>query len=161
MVALSAIVEALYQNPNCRMSVVHRMLEFAVRGEHRRAPAQHGRDPRRWPEVQRRPERDDMFRRAGQAMKPRQGHRARRRRRRADESISTACPTMPAGFDLEALLAQTATDDLSLPLDAEQDAPVDEAVQQAAVAAVERAAVARACSSPSPSSSRWRRCGWR
>src|SRR5690606_30950543 len=26
-----AIVEALYQNPNCRMSVIHRVLELAVR----------------------------------------------------------------------------------------------------------------------------------
>ncbi len=137
-----AIVEALYQNPNCRMSVVHRMLEFAVRenidvrlpnmDEIRAALAESSAEP----------ERDDMFRQATAGLQ--QSHAKAIEHVVAAGAADTVdldslSDDVPAGFDLEALLAQTATDDLSLPLDAEQDAPVDEAVQQAAVAAVERA----------------------
>lgn len=117
--AAPKIVEALYHNPKCRMSTVHRVLELAVRegvelrlpnlDEIRQALAEEDGAPD--------PERDDVFRAAAEQAAAREGAKA--------EALATAGATDDVDLDaapeteeddLEALLASDG--DLDLPLEA-------------------------------------------
>jgi len=127
--ACPAIVESLYQNPNCRMSVIHRVLELAVRenidvrlpnmDEIRQAllegsPAE--------------PEGDAVFKDAA-------GAAVQEQHSRVVEKVKSAAATEALDFDaaideglsradLESLFDHAATDELSLPVEDEgEDAP--------------------------------------
>jgi hypothetical protein len=130
-----AIVEALYQNPNCRMSVAQRMLELAVReGLDLKLPnieeIRQALDLEK-PEVPAaEPERDEVFRDVSD--RARQTHEnvvERLRTARVDEAIDPDGPMVLDDLDdlagLDALLSSDAKDDMSLPLEDEQDAEAD------------------------------------
>jgi hypothetical protein len=146
-----AIVEALYQNPNCRMSVVHRMLELAVReGVEVRLPNMDEIRQALQEGAPADPTRDDVFKQAtGSEVK--QHHELtieRLKQAGADEEVDldTVPETGIESFDLDKLLAQTATDDLSLPLDTcgeDSNPAAAEAAQLTAEAAVEEASGGR------------------
>jgi hypothetical protein len=137
-----AIVESLYQNPNCRMSVIHRMLELAVRenvdvrlpnmDEIRQALLE-GSDAD--------PSRDDVFRQVtGSAVQHHHDKAIERlQRAAADEELDldSVIDDGNTELDLDKLLSQSANDDLSLPFDAEAVEAIPEAdrVQAAAAAA--------------------------
>lgn len=133
--AFPAIVEALYQNPNCRMSVAQRMIELAIR---------QGVDLK-LPNIEEikialgdgaaatQPAEDAAFKKA-------LGHEVMAQHDRyvatleqagvgedvAPEEIREA-PSRFEGLDLDALLGTGATDDLSLPMDGnEVEAPAVE-----------------------------------
>lgn len=119
------IVESLYQNPNCRMSVIHRVLELAVREN----------IPVRLPNMDEirqallddsvvEPERDDVFKQAAGA--------AVENHAKVIEKVMTAGASDELDLehlredvgellDFDKLFAVTASDDLSLPFD--EDAP--------------------------------------
>lgn len=114
------IVEELYQNPACRMSVVHRMLELAVREnvdvrlpnmEEIRLALLEGAAPE--------PDRDDVFK-AATGSGVAQAHARvveRVKSSTADEELALDRAAEDAsGPDLRALLSQAANDDLSLDL---------------------------------------------
>ena len=137
-----AIVEALYQNPNCRMSVVHRMLELAVRegvevklpnmDEIRQALLEGGSAD---------PERDEVFKHAAGTEAHKHNEKAIERLKQAgaDEVVDfdNLLDIASGELDIESLLAQVAADDLSLPLDGfDADDPVAAEAAQAAVSAV-------------------------
>ena len=140
-----AIVEALYQNPNCRMSVVHRMLELAVRegvdvrlpnmDEIRQALLEGGGAE---------PERDDVFKQATGSEVAQHHEQTIERLKQAaatDELDLDAVPETNVGqLDLDGMLAASAVDDLSLPLDAvgEDNPAAAVAAQLAAAAAVQQ-----------------------
>jgi hypothetical protein len=137
-----AIVEALYQNPNCRMSVVHRMLELAVRenielhlpnmDEIRAALGESVADP----------ERDDVFRKATSAAVADNHARVVEKFQSAASDdmldLDTVVGEAPGEIDLEGLFGATATDALSLPFD-ENDEGATDGVQAAAAAAADEA----------------------
>ena len=126
-----AIVESLYENPNCRMSVVHRMLELAVRegvelnlpnmeeiklalGEED-APAD--------------PERDSLFRTAAGgdvAQSHAQMVERMQQAGAADEiDLEARGDDGASEVDFEGALDQENPDELSLPLEASEDASED------------------------------------
>ncbi|HWB74420.1 MAG TPA: hypothetical protein VG755_05685 [Nannocystaceae bacterium] len=145
-----AIVEALYQNPNCRMSVVHRMLELAVRegvdvrlpnmDEIRQALLEGGGAD---------PERDEVFKQATGSDVAQHHEQTIERLKQAgatDDVDLDSVPEIGLGqLDLDAMLAASAADDLSLPLDAvgEDDPAAADAAQSAAVQAVQSASDGR------------------
>jgi hypothetical protein len=122
--AFPAIVEALYQNPQCRMSVVHRMLELAVRegvevglpnmDEIKHALAEG------WSAE---PARDDVFKEAVRHEVADTHARVidTMRSAGADAELDLDGVREETGgeLDLDRLLAADASDDLSLPLAAE------------------------------------------
>ncbi|MBK6920767.1 MAG: hypothetical protein IPH07_25450 [Deltaproteobacteria bacterium] len=144
-----AIVESLYQNPNCRMSVVHRMLEFAVRENiDVRLPNMDEIRTALLEESAPQPERDDLFKRATVGLQDTHAKVIETFQNAAvGDEVDLDAVRVEAGgsvdvLDLEAMFAQSAVDDLSLPMDEanlDLDLPLDEAVQQAAAAVAEKA----------------------
>jgi len=135
-----AIVESLYQNPNCRMSVVHRMLELAVReGIELRLP---NMDEIRAALVESTadPERDEVFKRAASTGVAETHSRVIDKFQAAGSEdaldLDGVFADNTGDLDLEGLFGQTATDALSLPFD-EEGVP---AGLQAAAAALADAA---------------------
>lgn len=139
-----AIVEALYQNPNCRMSVVHRMLELAVRenidlrlpnmDEIRAALGESFADP----------ERDEVFKRAASAGVAETHAKVVDRYQAAgseDElDLDSVFADGGSELDLEGLFGAAANDALSLPFaDGEDGDAVPEGLQAAAAAVAEQA----------------------
>lgn len=133
--AFPKIVESLYQNPNCRMSVVHRMLEFAVRqGVDLELPnieeikAELTAEGASGPD----PERDAIFRQAAgvEVLAQHERELERMEQTAAHEDPGAEDPLSPATalvddapaetLDLDALLAEGSLDDLTLPLEAAQ-----------------------------------------
>jgi hypothetical protein len=138
-----AIVENLYQNPHCRMSVVQRMLELAVRQgvelalpnieEIKIALGEEQADPD--------PERDELFRSAtGDDVAQAHARMVERvQQAEANEEIKLEVRADDPGedIDIEEVLAQTGADDLSLPLDAAEvatDASSQDAIAEAVAA---------------------------
>jgi hypothetical protein len=138
-----AIVENLYENPNCRMSVVHRMLELAVRqgvelalpnmDEIKIALSEEHATPD--------PDRDEIFRSAAGADVAEAHARIveRVQRANADDEVDLSASTDDAAdeIDIEEVLAQTGSDDLSLPLEEAEgsaEAPREDAVATAVAA---------------------------
>ena len=128
-----AIVEALYENPNCRMSVAHRMLELAVR---------QGIDVRL-------PNIDEIKAALGDGTPPSAeedatfaavvGGEVAQTHHRMVEQVARAGSTddvdynalrdavgVDEGLDIDALLATAVSDDLELPMEGEQPAPQPE-----------------------------------
>lgn len=131
-----AIVEALYQNPNCRMSVIHRVLELAVREN----------IPVRLPNMDEirqalldgapaDPERDEVFKQAA-------GTGVLETHAKVIDKLQNAAPLdeldldqvreeLPGGLDFDKLFASSATDELLLPMEedsgGETPAPTTEA----------------------------------
>lgn len=137
-----AIVESLYQNPNCRMSVVHRMLELAVReGIELRLP---NMDEIKAALVESTadPERDEVFKRAASSGVAETHARVIDKFQAAgveDElDLDGVFADNTGELDLEGLFGQQATDVLSLPFD--EDAEGAPSGLQAAAAAVADAA---------------------
>ncbi len=136
-----AIVESLYQNPNCRMSVVHRMLELAVReGIELRLPNME-EIKAALVESTADPERDEVFKRAASSGVAETHARMVDKFQAAgseDElDLDGAFADSSGDLDLEGLFSQSATDALSLPFD-EENAPAG--LQDAAAAVAEQAA---------------------
>jgi hypothetical protein len=135
-----AIVENLYENPNCRMSVVHRMLELAVRegvelslpniDEIKIALGEESGEPD--------PERDAIFRNAAGAEVAEAHARMVERVQRAgaDEEVeleARADEELP-DIDVDEMLTQEGGDDLSLPLEEAEAPSEDDAVAEARAA---------------------------
>lgn len=123
-----AIVEALYQNPNCRMSVIHRVLELAVRENiHVRLPNMDEIRQALLEDASVDPERDDVFKQvAGAAVQ--QTHA------KVIEKVQSASVAeeldldrvsgpseVDAGaeLDFDKMFSTMASDDLSLPFEDE------------------------------------------
>jgi hypothetical protein len=124
------IVESLYQNPNCRMSVIHRVLELAVREN----------IPVRLPNMDEirqallddsvvEPERDEVFKQAA-------GTSVQETHAKVIEKVIAAGATeeldldnlrddVGADLDFDKLFATTATDDLSLPFEDDRAPPAE------------------------------------
>lgn len=122
-----AIVENLYDNPNCRMSVVHRMLELAVRqGVELALPNMEEIRQALGEEAPADPERDALFRSAAGAdvanAHARMVDRVQRAAAGDEVDLDARADEAAADFDVEEALNQAITDDLSLPLD-EAEAP--------------------------------------
>jgi len=122
------IVESLYQNPKCRMSVVHRMLELAVRQgmelklpnmEEIRTALFEGSAPD--------PERDKVFAAVtGQEVSEAHERFVDTVQQSSPElavDLDTVRDSVEPEFDLDEWLAHTPADDLLLPLEA--DAPAE------------------------------------
>lgn len=138
-----AIVESLYQNPSCRMSVIHRMLELAVRenidlrlpnmDEIRAALVESTADP----------ERDEVFKRAASAgvadthAKVIDKYQASGSGEELD--LDGVFADSSGELDLEGLFGQAANDSLSLPFEDAEGDPIPEGLQAAAAAAAEQA----------------------
>lgn len=124
--ACPTIVESLYQNPNCRMSVVHRMLELAVRqGIDVKLPNMDQIRQALGDDAAPDPARDAVFRQAAGREVAESHERLVDRVQRS--GVSEDLPDVPederdATADFEALLAQPVPDDLSLPLEADDAA---------------------------------------
>jgi hypothetical protein len=143
-----AIVESLYQNPNCRMSVVHRMLELAVRegielhlpnmDEIKAALVESVADP----------ERDEVFKRAASAGVAETHARVVDKfqaARSSDElDLDGTFADTSGQLDLEGLFGDSATDALSLPFEDADTEGAPEGLQAAAAAVAEEAAGAGA-----------------
>lgn len=127
-----AIVEALYHNPNARMSVVHRMLELAVReGLELKLPNLEEIKAALGESGGAAPERDDAFRRAA-AGNVAGGHArmvARVQQAAVGEEVhaSDAAEETDSSLVLDALLGTEAPDELSLPMD---EAPTEAADEE-------------------------------
>jgi hypothetical protein len=139
------IVEALYQNPNCRMSVIHRVLELAVRENiHVRLPNMDeirqalldGSPPE--------PERDELFKQVA-------GAGVLATHAKVIEKLQNAAPTedldldnvrdeLPADMDFDKLFAASATDELWLPIaeDGGEEAPTPTGAPEPAAELAER-----------------------
>lgn len=126
------IVEALYQNPNCRMSVAQRMLELAVREgidvklpnmEEIRAALQLEDEPTG-------EERDELFKgAAGRVLEAHEQVVDRMQRSGADEELDLSAPVDGEEDELsglDAILTAAAGDDMSLPLGEEGEQPPEE-----------------------------------
>ena len=136
--AFPAIVESLYQNPHCRMSVAHRMLELAVR---------EGVDVKL-------PNIDEIKAALGEGAAPGEGDDAKFRKAmgrgvgKQHKKMVDRVQRMGAGdqvdydeaaaaeeeeLDVEALLAQAPDDAMSLPMDGEEEVPEGEVEEERAV----------------------------
>lgn len=129
-----AIVESLYQNPNCRMSVVHRMLELAVRqGVDLKLPNMEEIKMALGDGAAPDESRDSVFRVAA-GSRVNEGHARlvdQFQRSGADDEIDYDPRDDGSGdeeLDIEALLAMAPADDMSLPLQGEgEDQPQEQA----------------------------------
>lgn len=135
-----AIVESLYQNPHCRMSVIHRMLEFAVReGIELRLPNMDEIKAALVESVAD-PERDEVFKRATAAGVAATHAKVVDKFQAAgseDElDLDGVFADSPGDLDLEGLFGDAANDALSLPFDEDG---VPEGLQAAAAAVAEEA----------------------
>ena len=126
-----AIVESLYQNPNCRMSVVHRMIELAIRqGIDLRLPNIEEIKAALGDGVPPSEDEDDAFKRAvGGEVQDSHSKMVERLSRTGveDELLYDATTDNVDGeLDIEALLNATPLDDMSLPMGEEDEAPAED-----------------------------------
>ena len=129
-----AIVEALYQNPNCRMSVAQRMIELAIRqGVELKLPnIEEIKVALGDGAAETAPAEDAAFKKAmgREVMAQHDRYVATLEQAGVGEDVAPEeireAPSQFEGLDLDALLGGGATDDLSLPMDGETEAPVTE-----------------------------------
>ena len=129
-----AIVEALYQNPNCRMSVAQRMIELAIRqGVELKLPnIEEIKVALGDGAAETAPAEDAAFKKAmgREVMAQHDRYVATLEQAGVGEDVAPEeireAPSQFEGLYLDALLGGGATDDLSLPMDGETEAPVTE-----------------------------------
>jgi hypothetical protein len=131
--AFPAIVEALYQNPNCRMSVAQRMIELAIRqGVELKLPNIEEIKIALGDGAAAVPAEDDAFKAAmGREVLEQHGRYVDSLERSAvGENVSPEeireGPSEYDGLDIDALLASGPTDDMTLPMEGEEpEAPAE------------------------------------
>jgi len=135
--AFPSIVESLYQNPNCRMSVAQRMIELAIRqGVDLKLPNIEEIKIALGDGAAQEPVQDDAFKAA-------LGREVLQQHDRYVDSLANAGagedvspeeiregPSEYDGLDLDALLGEGPSDDLSLPMDGNEEPAAEEEAEE-------------------------------